>query len=258
MFSKIEIVGGFDKEDMRESVTSLVLERGNIYSIVGKTGSGKTQLVEDIESLNNGEGLTKRKILIDGKEPTEELRQGYRSGIISHLSQNMNYIMDMPVLEFLTLRHRLGCKKNEGLIPEMILNTANQLAGERIHPQQLLTKLSGGQSRALMIADVAINSEAPVILIDEVENAGVDKVKAMALLTSKDKIVLLITHDPLLALYGHCRIVLCNGGITTIIQRSEYERDLVQDLATLHEKMEFMREDLRLGKSLRGVDKFVI
>lgn len=50
-----------------------------------------------------------------------------------------------------------------------------------------VTALSGGQSRALMIADTALLSSSPIVLIDEIENAGVDRKKALELLVRKEK-----------------------------------------------------------------------
>ena len=41
-----------------------------------------------------------------------------------------------------------------------------------------------------MIADTAILSSSPIVLIDEIENAGIDREKALELLVSEDKIVL--------------------------------------------------------------------
>lgn len=77
---------------------------------------------------------------------------------------------------------------------------ANELAGEKFSIDTKVTQLSGGQSRALMIADTAYMSSSPVILIDEIENAGIDRRQAISILTRKDKIVFMSTHDPLLAL----------------------------------------------------------
>src|SRR5690606_20279107 len=97
-----------------------------------------------------------------------------------------------------------------------------------------VTALSGGQSRALMIADTAILSSSPIVLIDEIENAGIDRKKALDLLVSKDKIVLMATHDPTLALIADKRIVIKNGGITKLNEKSEEEKAILIKL----EKME--------------------
>ena len=57
---------------------------------------------------------------------------------------------------------------------------AIDLAGEAFDISTKVTQLSGGQSRALMIADTAYMSSSPVILIDEIENAGIDRKQAIS------------------------------------------------------------------------------
>jgi len=56
-----------------------------------------------------------------------------------------------------------------------------------------------------MIADVARLCASPVVLVDEIENAGVDRRRAVSLLTGSGKIVLMSTHDPMLALLAKRR-----------------------------------------------------
>ena len=68
---------------------------------------------------------------------------------------------------------------------------------EKFSPDFSITQLSGGQTRALMIADTALLGAAPIVLIDEIENAGVDRKRALDLLVSEDKIVFISTHDPI-------------------------------------------------------------
>ena len=80
------------------------------------------------------------------------------------------------------------------------------------------------QSRALMIADTAFLSASPVVLIVEVENAGIDRKKALQLLVRQEKIVLMATHDPILALMAEQRLVIRNGGIDKILVTSDEER----------------------------------
>jgi len=157
----------------------------------------------------------------------------------------------------LTLRNQIQFSENVKASPIDVLYTANLLTGEEIEPNQLLTKLSGGQSRALMIADVALNNSAPVILIDEVENAGIDRIKAMSLLTKHEKIVLVVTHDPLLALYGLKRIVLKNGGISHVIDRTNEEKEILEQLINVNSKIDTLRQKIRNGESLKGVDNIV-
>ena len=113
-------------------------------------------------------------------------------------------------------------KKDETV--NKIICTANELTGEKFSDDVSITQLSGGQARSLMIADTALLSTSPVILIDEIENAGVNRRKALELLVNKEKIVLISTHDPLLALMGDRRIVIRNGAMSTIIETSPQEK----------------------------------
>lgn len=251
MFNQLSIIGGKDKNGNAESIKELSLEKGNVYTIVGPTGSGKTQLIEDIECLNDGFGLTKRKILLDNAPPLEHYRSSYQNRLVSHLSQNMHFILDMSVIDFLEMRFQCTNFSNGVKSVEKVLDCANELSGEKICSDHSLTKLSGGQSRALMIADVAMNGTTPVILIDEIENAGIDRLKAMEILVHSEKIVLVVTHDPLLALYGQKRIVMKNGGISSIITRTEYEVSLLKKLHSINKMTARLRNDLRQGKTLR-------
>ena len=107
--------------------------------------------------------------------------------------------MDLTVQEFLELHAQSRMVENIPLVVDRIVEEANKLAGEQFSTDTQITSLSGGQSRALMIADTAILSSSPIVLIDEIENAGIDRKKALELLVSEDKIVLMATHDPLLA-----------------------------------------------------------
>ena len=131
-----------------------------------------------------------------------------------------------------------------------IIAEANNLAGEQFRLDTPVTALSGGQSRALMIADTAILSSSPIVLIDEIENAGIDRKKALDLLVSSDKIVLMATHDPTLALIANKRIIIKNGGIAKIIETSEEEKKILSKLEEMDNVIQKMRTDLRLGKIL--------
>jgi ABC-type lipoprotein export system ATPase subunit len=162
----------------------------------------------------------------------------------------MNFVMDLSVYEFLELHAKSRMVENGEDIIKKIIAEANNLAGESFKPETPITSLSGGQSRALMIADTAILSSSPIILIDEIENAGIDRKRALELLVKEDKIVLIATHDPVLALMGEKRIVISNGGIATIIETTEEERAVLGELEKMDKFIQNMRTNLRYGKKL--------
>jgi len=131
-----------------------------------------------------------------------------------------------------------------------VIEMANTLTGEPINPQHPLTILSGGQSRALMTADIAIISDSPIVLIDEIENAGIKKQDAMQLLSGKGKIVIIVTHDPMLALMASRRIVMKNGGITKVINTSVEEHQVFRDIERVDGWLASLRETIRSGDAV--------
>ena len=99
-----------------------------------------------------------------------------------------------------------------------------------------------------MTADIARISDSPIVLIDEIENAGIRKQEALKLLSGEGKIVIVVTHDPVLALLTGKRIVMENGGMVKVIERSAKERDVCDRLAELDEMMISLRETIRRGE----------
>lgn len=254
MSTIITILGGRDKIGNDEAVELLEINSGEIYSIVGFTGSGKSQLISDIEQMAQADTITGRRLLINGRAPDYATRYNPDSKLVAQLSQNMNFALEMEVGDFLLLHgESRGIETGDDFVPS-ILERANSLAGEKIKSSDVLTRLSGGQSRALMIADVAMVSNSPVILVDEIENAGIDRRRAMDMLTDSGKIVLIVTHDPQLALIGTKRIVMKNGGMTEIIKLSSSEREAEIILNHLSGMMLNAQNKIRAGKTISPAD----
>lgn len=245
----LTILGGRRKDGEPETL-ELTISRGDVLAIVGPTGSGKSRLLADIECLAQGDTQTGRTVLIDGRRPTPRERFSIENKLIAQLSQNMNFVMDLPVMEFLKMHGESRMISGIEDVAQRIFQCANELAGEPFLAQTPLTQLSGGQSRALMIADTAMLSASPVVLIDEIENAGVDRKKALELLVREEKIVLMSTHDPLLALMGSKRLVIENGGVKKVIATSARERENLKGLERIDRKMQRLRNQIRLGEAI--------
>ena len=252
IIENITIIGGFDKKGNPEIITELIVNKGEIIGIVGPTGSGKSQLISDIEQLAQFDTSSKRQILINGKIPSYELRNNPRKKMVAQLSQNMNFVADMSVTEFLTLHAKCRGKSLNDV--GKIINLANELTGEPIKQNDNLTILSGGQSRALMVADVAIISESPIVLIDEIENAGIKKYEALELLSGQGKIVLVVTHDPVLALTAQKRIFMKNGAMQGIIYSTIEERIASEKLNIIDKNMLVLREKVRAGETITNIN----
>ena len=248
MVKEIQILPGFNKKGQKENFDAIRIYSGEVVGIVGPTGSGKSALIEDIEQLAQGDTATRRKILINGKEPTHPMRYNPKEKLVAQLSQNMNFLADMTVGDFLKLHAK--CRGKDQSLAEEVIYQANLLTGEPIDKHMNLTILSGGQSRSLMVADVALISNSPVVLIDEIENAGIKKHEALDLLSGYGKIILVVTHDPTLALLTKWRLVMKEGGIEKIVTTSIYEKELSVQLSMIDREMFNIREKVRYGEAL--------
>ncbi|MCK5807772.1 ATP-binding cassette domain-containing protein, partial [bacterium] len=246
----ITIIAGHDKSGVTETFGELTVSKSEIICIVGPTGSGKSRLLADIEWTAQGDTPTGRSILINGEKPDKKWRFSAGNKLVAQLSQNMNFVMDLTVKEFLELHAKSRLVENVEEVIGKIIEQANNLAGEKFDIDTPITSLSGGQSRALMISDTAILSSSPIVLIDEIENAGIDRKKALGVLVGEEKIVLMATHDPILALMGDRRIIIKNGGIDKVIVTSPEEKKLLIELEKMDEIIQGMRKKLRAGEIL--------
>jgi ABC-type lipoprotein export system ATPase subunit len=252
MIEEITILGGFDKQENEEPVKRVVIKRGEIFGVVGPTGSGKSSLIGDIEQLSQKDTFSRRKILVNGEEPSYEDRTNPRKKMVAQLSQNMNFLADMSVGDFLSLHAK--CRGASSKCVNAVIDLANTLTGEPIKKDHDLTILSGGQSRALMVADVAIISNSPIVLIDEIENAGIRKHDALEALAGHGKVVMVVTHDPVLALMTDKRIVMKNGGMQTVIATSEEEKAISKKLNKIDELMLNLRDKVRNGEIIQDIE----
>jgi ABC-type lipoprotein export system ATPase subunit len=246
----LTILGGVNKEGIPECIGRIEVNKGEIIGIVGPTGSGKSTLIDDIEQLARGDTSSRRHILINGEVPDASIRVDPRLKLVAQLSQKMHFLADMTVEDFLIMHARSRGKGPE--LVERVLQLANTLTGEPIALHHHLTALSGGQSRSLMTADIAVISDSPVVLIDEIENAGIRKQEALELLACEGKIVVVVTHDPVLALMATRRIVMKNGGMVDVITTSSQEQQICYKIAEVDNWLLSLRETIRRGDLVEG------
>ena len=242
----LTILGGHGKNGQPDALDALDIRRGELYTIVGHTGSGKSRLIKDIEQLVNGDSVTGRRVLVDGQAIALNERPAYASHFIAHLAQNMRFVLDISVEAFIRLH--CYCRQKQ-LKAISVVQAANQITPEAITLNQSLNTLSGGQSRALMIADIACICDSPIVLIDEIENGGIDKIKGLEVLIRHDKLVLIVTHDPQIALMADKRLVLAGGAGSSVCQRTEEEAQMYEKLAADYAWQQTIRAKLRQGVS---------
>ena len=242
----LTIRGGRGKDGTPEQL-ELTIRAGEVVCVVGPTGSGKSRLLCDIECLAQGDTVSGRTVLVDGRAPTYAERFSAADKLVAQLSQSMSYVVDLSVGEFLEMHAASRRTPEPETVVARVVEEANDLSGEPFGRDTRVCMLSGGQSRALMIADVALLSRSPIVLVDELENAGVDRRRALGLLVSSGKIALVATHDPLLMLLGRRRAVMANGTVAAVMGRSAEEELVLERLERYDSMIDSLRTDLRAG-----------
>lgn len=252
MISSVTIHGGRGRNGEDEPVACLELAMGDIVSIVGPTGSGKTTLINDVALFADGDTPTRRRILIDGKAPPAEYRDNPASNPVAIITQHTNFLSDLPVKEFLVIHAGIR-HADQTLVAELRDQTiafANELTGEPIPPRSRMTELSGGQTRALLIADAVVIGSAPIVLLDEIENAGIHRTRALELLRRHRKIFVFVTHDPYIALLSDKRVVMQGGMMTRVMDLTDGERQLALRVRKVDDAMASLRNKIRAGETL--------
>jgi ABC-type lipoprotein export system ATPase subunit len=249
MFDTITVLGGRGKDGTAEPVSRVDFRMGDVVTIVGPTGSGKTTLINDIELLAAGNTPTRRTVLFDQAPAPQLFHNNPAHHPIALITQHTTFLSDMPVGDFLRVHAQirsLGQQEIERLVEET-LGFANQLTGEPVAFGSRMTELSGGQTRALLIADAAIICATPIVLLDEVENAGIHRTRAIELLRRYRKIFIFVTHDPRIALFSDYRIVMRGGQMVDVLCTNDNERALSVQVGRLDDALSTLRERLRSG-----------
>jgi len=248
---EITIIGGCGKNNTQEPIKKVTLKMGDIASIVGPTGCGKSTLINDIEMFAAGNSPSKRTVLINGEVPKEEddLFDPAKNPIAT-ITQHTNFLSDLSVKDFLETHAEIRQSGQIKPVIEETIGFANQLTGEPIIMDSIMTELSGGQTRALLIADAVIIGNSPIILLDEIENAGIHRTKALELLKKYEKIFVFVTHDPTIALLSDFRITMKNGAMQSILTTNAEEKRVVEELRKMDDLLIEFRNRIRNGERL--------
>lgn len=249
MKKNITIYSGVDKRGRREPYDKITLNLGEVVSIVGHTGSGKTLLISDIEQLSQKDSVSKRMILIDDKVPDYEDRFNPEKKKIAMITQNTKCVTDLIVSDFLSIHAESRNIKNKRLISRVI-NLANKFTGEKIEEDKKVTELSGGQTRALLFADAILIGSSPIILVDEIENAGINKSEILKYVKRENKLVIFATHDPSIVLQTEKRLIMKNGAIKKIIEHQNEDKKVLEVVTRADNMIKMIQEQIRNGENI--------
>jgi ABC-type lipoprotein export system ATPase subunit len=246
----ISVLGGRGRDGQPEPVARLELRMGDVVTVLGPTGSGKTALINDIALFADGDTPSGRRVLVNGSQPPDVFVDDPAQNPIALITQHTTFLSDVPVRDFLGAHARIRRSGQDATIVTETLAFANELTGEPILDDKGMTELSGGQTRALLIADAVVIGNSPIILLDEIENAGIDRLRALELLKRYRKIFVFVTHDLTIALLSDWRVILRGGAMHAVVARSEEECRVAARIGRIDGIMVGLRNRLRAGERL--------
>ena len=195
---------------------SLAFRDNEFVAILGPSGSGKTTMLNVIGGLDH---FDSGDLLIDGIS-TKDFRDrdwdAYRNNRIGFVFQSYNLIPHQTILENVELALTLtGVGHAER---RQRAREALEAVGLGEHVNKRPSQLSGGQMQRVAIARALIN-DPETVLADEPTGAldSTTSVQVMDLLkeVARDRLVIMVTHNPELAYQYATRIVnLADGKIT--------------------------------------------
>ena len=203
--------GGTEVEVLKK--VNISFRESEFVSILGASGSGKTTLLNIIGGLDK---YSSGDMLLMGrstKKFTDRDWDSYRNGTIGFVFQSYNLIGHLSVIENVKLALSISGESNKenDIKAKKVLEDVG--LGEHLYKKP--NQLSGGQMQRVAIAR-ALVTNPKVILADEPTGALDSKtsVQIMELIKeiSKEKLVIMVTHNPELARKYSDRIVSVKDG----------------------------------------------
>ena len=203
---------------------NLNFKKHEFVSILGPSGSGKTTLLNIIGGLDR---YDKGDLIIKGKS-TKKFKDkdfdSYRNKSVGFIFQNYNLISHIDILSNVEMGMTLSGKrrKERKKIAKELLKKVG--LGDHIHKKP--NQLSGGQMQRVAIAR-ALANDPEIILADEptgaLDSKTSEQIMQLIKEISKDKLVIMVTHNNELAKAYSDRIILMKDG--NVVGDTSYNND---------------------------------
>ena len=219
-------ISGDEKVEALKGI-SIEFRESEFVSILGQSGCGKTTLLNIIGGLDR---YTSGDLIINGKS-TKDFKDrdwdAYRNYSVGFVFQSYNLIGHQTVLSNVELALTISGVSRKERKQRAIKALEEVGLKEQIHKKP--NQLSGGQMQRVAIARALVNNP-DIILADEPTGALDTKtsVQVMEILKkiSKDKLIIMVTHNPELAEKYSSRIIkILDGKITDDSDPIEHQKE---------------------------------
>ena len=231
--------------------TSLEFESNGLVALLGPSGSGKTTLLNVIGGLDK---VRKGNIFINGEKITKKF-QGHvdrvRNLNIGYIFQDYKLIEDMSVYDNVALVLKMIGIKDKEEIDKRVAYVLEK-TGMLRYKKRPCSMLSGGERQRVGIARAIVKN--PSIIIADEPTGNLDSKNSVEIMNiikaiSKDKLVILVTHEVNLAKFYASRIIEIEDGKIINDYKNENEKDLDYEIGnTLYLKDYKYQENINQTK----------
>ncbi len=231
--------------------TSLEFESNGLVALLGPSGSGKTTLLNVIGGLDK---VRKGNIFINGEKITKKFQSHVdrvRNLNIGYIFQDYKLIEDMSVYDNVALVLKMIGIKDKEEIDKRITYVLEK-TGMLRYKKRPCSMLSGGERQRVGIARAIVKN--PSIIIADEPTGNLDSKNSVEIMNiikaiSKDKLVILVTHEVNLAKFYASRIIELEDGKIIDDYKNENEKDLDYEIGnTLYLKDYKYQENINQTK----------
>lgn len=188
----------YDKKPIFKNL-NLQFEKGKVYAIVGKSGTGKTTLLSVLSGLA---APTSGNVYYKGQDVEKMNKYDFRSKYVGVVFQSFNLLTKFTAFENVSLSMNIA-NFNVNDKKQYVYDLLESVGLDSEQTNSRILKLSGGQQQRVAIAR-ALSYQPEVILADEPTGnldgeTEAEIIKILRDLANQGKCVIIVTHTPAVA-----------------------------------------------------------
>ena len=188
----------YDKKTIFKNL-NLQFEKGKVYAIVGKSGTGKTTLLSVLSGLA---APTSGNVYYKGQDVEKMNKYDFRSKYVGVVFQSFNLLTKFTAFENVSLSMDIA-NFNVNDKKQYVYDLLESVGLDSEQANSRILKLSGGQQQRVAIAR-ALSYQPEVILADEPTGnldgeTEAEIIKILRDLANQGKCVIIVTHTPAVA-----------------------------------------------------------